>query len=168
MIEINGTIIAQVVNFLILMAILAKVAYKPLMQALEDRREKIAADIASAENDRAAADSLKKDYQRQLAEAQQKAQQMVDKAIKQAEGMKSEILAEAKAEQTRMLQNTAAEIAREQKKAIDDMKAEIAAMVMLSTEAILKRNVTSADNVQFVKDFVNKLEQGKVGGSYVN
>ena len=42
MVELNGTLIAQIVNFLILVAILTKFAYKPLMQALEDRQNKIA------------------------------------------------------------------------------------------------------------------------------
>lgn len=168
MIEINGTIIAQIVNFLIILAIITKFAYKPLMQVLEERQAKIAKDISDAEKERLQAEELKRDYQKQLADAQKKSQQIIDAALKQAETLKGEILAEAKAEQGRMIENAMAEIAREQKQAVKEIRAEIASMVMLSTEAVLKRNITEADNKKFVQDFLTKLEKNEVGGIYVN
>ena len=49
MVNFNATLIAQVLNFLILVFILAKFAYKPLMKIMDDRKNKIAGDLAAAE-----------------------------------------------------------------------------------------------------------------------
>ena len=85
MIDLNGTLLFQFVNFFILVAILAKFAYKPILKVLEDRRNKIATDISSAEEARATAEKLKADYEAQLQKAHTEAQAIVDKAVKQAD-----------------------------------------------------------------------------------
>ena len=85
MIDLNGTLLFQFVNFFILVAILAKFAYKPILKVLEDRRNKIATDISSAEEARATAEKLKADYEAQLQKAHMEAQAIVDKAVKQAD-----------------------------------------------------------------------------------
>ena len=48
MVSINGTLLFQFINFFVLVAILAKFAYKPLLKVLEDRRNKIASDLDNA------------------------------------------------------------------------------------------------------------------------
>ena len=69
MVSLNFTLIAQVVNFIILLVILAKFAYKPLLKALDDRRAKIIQDMDSAEQTRLDAEALKKEYTAQLSNA---------------------------------------------------------------------------------------------------
>ena len=91
MVELNGTLIAQIVNFLILVGILTKFAYKPLMKALEDRQKKIADSIDSAERERQEAQQLKLNYQQQLSDARAEAQAIVEKAEKLAEETKEQI-----------------------------------------------------------------------------
>ncbi|MEG0832245.1 MAG: ATP synthase F0 subunit B, partial [Acidaminococcaceae bacterium] len=52
MVNINATLIAQILNFIVLLAILAKFAYKPLLKAMDDRRNRIIGDLDSAEQTR--------------------------------------------------------------------------------------------------------------------
>ena len=85
MISINGTLLFQFLNFFVLVAILAKFAYKPMLKVLEERRNKISSDLNDAEQSRLAAEKLKADYEQQLQTAQEKAQAIIDKAVKQAE-----------------------------------------------------------------------------------
>ena len=59
MVNFNATLIAQVLNFLILVFILAKFAYKPLMKIMDDRKNKIAGDLAAAETAKTDAEALK-------------------------------------------------------------------------------------------------------------
>ena len=113
MVDINATLIAQIINFLILLFILKKFAYGPLMQVMKEREDKISSSLEAADNDKKAAEELKAQYQKQLALARTQAQEIVDKAIKIAEESKQQILAEARAENERMLQNAKAEIERE-------------------------------------------------------
>ena len=84
MISINGTLLFQFLNFFVLVAILAKFAYKPMLKVLEERRNKISSDLNDAEQSRLAAEKLKADYEQQLQTAQEKAQAIIDKAVKQA------------------------------------------------------------------------------------
>ena len=58
MVNFNATLIAQVLNFLILVFILAKFAYKPLMKIMDDRKNKIAGDLAAAETAKTDAESI--------------------------------------------------------------------------------------------------------------
>ena len=98
MIDLNATLIAQIINFLLLVALLTKFAYKPLMKALADRQAKIADSLNSAEQERAEAAKLRQEYQQQLLDARTQAQAIVEKAMRLAEQSKEEILEEARAE----------------------------------------------------------------------
>ena len=69
MIDINGTLLIQFLNFFVLVAILAKFAYKPILKTLEDRRNKIASDLNNAQAARDAAEKMKADYQEQIKNA---------------------------------------------------------------------------------------------------
>ena len=63
MVSINGTLLFQFINFFVLVAILAKFAYKPLLKVLEDRRNKIASDLDNAAKARETAEKMKADYE---------------------------------------------------------------------------------------------------------
>ena len=58
MIDINMTLVAQIFNFLVLVAILYKVAYKPLLKVLDEREAKIAGNISAAEEQQKAAENF--------------------------------------------------------------------------------------------------------------
>ena len=99
MVNFNATLIAQVLNFLILVFILAKFAYKPLMKIMDDRKNKIAGDLAAAETAKTDAESIKAEYAAKLAAARQEAQAIIDNARKTAQTAHDKILADTKAEQ---------------------------------------------------------------------
>lgn len=164
MVELNGTLIAQIINFLILVAILAKVAYKPLMQALADRQAKIVESIETAEREKAAAEQLKREYQEQLAGARTQAQAIVDKAMKLAEQTKEEILTEARAENARLLKAAQEEIARERDHALAELRGEVVALSMAAATKIIGQNLDAETNAKLVADFIDKLDEKKIGG----
>ena len=72
-----GTILAQMLNFFILVWILARFAYKPLVSMMQERKERIAKDLADAQAARNEAEQFKADYAAQIANARQEAQQIV-------------------------------------------------------------------------------------------
>ena len=63
------TLVAQIVNFIILLLLLTKLAYKPLLKAMAERRARIANDLEAAEKERQAAEQLRQEYQQQMQEA---------------------------------------------------------------------------------------------------
>jgi F-type H+-transporting ATPase subunit b len=164
LVELNGTLLAQIVNFLILVAILAKFAYKPLMQGLAERQQKIADNIDAAERERQEAEQLKLEYKQQLVEVRANAQAIVEKAEKLAEENKEEILKAARAERDRILQNVQEEVARERELALARLKGEVVALSMTAATKIVQQNMDTEINAKLVSDFIEKLDEQKIGG----
>ena len=93
-----GTILAQMLNFFILVWILHRFAYKPLVGMMNARKEQIANDLASAEQSRLEAEQIKADYAAQIAKARQEAQEIVEKAHHQAKLSTAEEVAAARSQ----------------------------------------------------------------------
>lgn len=164
MVELNGTLLAQIFNFLILVGILTKFAYKPLMQALEERQKKITDNIESAERERQEAEEIKLGYQKQLADARAQAQAIVEKAEKLAEETKEEILKEARLESARILKTVQDEVARERELALAQLKGEVVALSMAAAAKIIEKNIDNEANATLVSSFIEKLDTQKIGG----
>lgn len=92
-----GTILAQMLNFFILVWILKRFAYQPLVDTMNERKTRIANDLANAEQARLEAEQLKVEYAQQMTLARQEAQEIVEKAHHQAQVASTEELAAARA-----------------------------------------------------------------------
>lgn len=164
MVELNATLIAQIINFLILVAILAKVAYKPITEALAAREAKIAGDIAAAEKARAEMEAMKAQYQQQLAAARTEAQAIVEKARKLAEQTKEDIIQEARTENARLLAAAQDEIRRERELALAQLRTEVVTLSIAAAGKVISRNMDEATNARLVQEFVDQIDAKKIGG----
>lgn len=164
MIELNATLIAQIINFLLLVAILTKVAYKPLMKALDERRNRIEASIDQADRAKKEAEEFKREYQEQLAKARTEAQNIVEKATRLAEQTKDEIVTAARAEHAKLLKEAQDEISRERERALSELRGEVVALSMAAAAKIIEKNLDAETNSKLVADFINKLDDKKIGG----
>ena len=151
--------VAQVLNFLILAAILRALAYKPVARMLQQRADKIKETIDKADADKKAAEDTLKQYKSQLADAQRRAQEIVDKAELTARQERDAIVAETKKEIDRMKQNAQAEIENERNRAFEQMRAEIVSLSLAAAEKIVEKNLTSKENDKLVGDFIAGLDQ---------
>ena len=157
MIEINATIIAQVVNFLVLVVILRALAYEPVAKMLKQRSDKIQNSLDQAAADRKAAEQTLAQYNSQLAEANKKAQEIVDRAELTARQEREALVAETKREIERMKQTAQAEIQNERNRAFEEMKAEIVTLSLQAAEKIVAKNLSSKENDKLVNDFISGL-----------
>ena len=157
MIEINATIIAQVVNFLVLVVILRALAYEPVAKMLKQRSDKIQDSLDKADADRKAAEQTLEQYKSQLAEANKKAQEIVDRAELTARQEREALVAETKREIERMKQTAQAEIQNERNRAFEEMKAEIVTLSLQADEKIVAKNLSSKENDKLVNDFISGL-----------
>ena len=163
MIDLNATFFAQILNFLILVAILRALCYKPVVRMIKAREDKIAESLAKADSDVAEAESLKKDYQAQLAEAREKAQAIVDKAEKVAASNRETSLQDTKREIEQMKKAAQAEIQRDCERAADQLKKEIVALSLLAAGKVVEKNMEASENEALVGDFIDKLDKDKIG-----
>ena len=163
MIDLNATFFAQILNFLILVAILRALCYKPVVRMIKAREDKIAESLAKADSDVAEAESLKKSYQTQLAGAREKAQAIVDKAEKVAASNRETSLQDTKREIKQMKKAAQAEIQRDRERAADQLKKEIVALSLLAAGKVVEKNMEASENEALVGDFIDKLDKDKIG-----
>lgn len=125
MVDINGTLIFQFVNFIVLVLILAKFAYKPLLKVMEERRERIEIDLHEAAQAKEDAAQLKADYEQQLRDARAQAQAIVDKAVKVADQEAQAHVQAIREQIAREKEIAQAEIVNEREIALKQMRQEV-------------------------------------------
>jgi F-type H+-transporting ATPase subunit b len=163
LIELNATLFAQILNFLILVAILRAVAYKPIMRILKAREDKIAESLNKADADAQKAEATLKGYQEQLAGARVKAQNIVDKAEKRAREDREASVLETRQEIEQMKKAAQAEIERERERAVEQMKSEVVALSIAAAGKIIAKNIDASESEKLIGEFIEKLDKNKIG-----
>lgn len=163
MIDINSTLIAQILNFLILVAILRAVAYKPIVKVMQARSKKIQESIDQADMDRRSAENLLAENKAKLAAAGKKAEDIIEKAEKEASVLREERIEATKREIEQMKKAAAEEIERDRLKMQENLKSEVVALSMAAAGKIIEKNLSEKDNEGIIKSFIDKLDSRKLG-----
>ncbi|PNH22356.1 ATP synthase F0 subunit B [Megasphaera hutchinsoni] len=157
MVDINGTLIFQFVNFIVLVLILAKFAYKPLLKVMEERRERIETDLHEAAQAKEDAAQLKADYEQQLRDARVQAQAIVDKAVKVADQEAQAHVQAIREQIAREKEIAQAEIVNEREIALKQMRQEVVTLSMAVAEKLLHKNIDDDVNAKWVSDYLDTL-----------
>ncbi|MDA8234927.1 MAG: F0F1 ATP synthase subunit B [Clostridia bacterium] len=144
----------QIVNFLVLLAILNKLLYKPMLNMLAERKRTIKDSLEKAEAARAEADKLQSQYQAQLLQAKREAQEIIEKATKMGEDMKEDIVKNAKNEADKAIKKAQDEISREKNQAVAALREEVATLAVLAAGKVVGKAITVQDHEQMVKEFI--------------
>ncbi len=138
-----GTIFWMLIIFGIVLFVLRKFAWKPILNALREREESIAMALNSAEEAKREVAGLKADNEKIIAEARQEKNII----LKEAKEMKDKIIAEAKEkaiqETTRSIELAQRQIQSEKNAAINDLKKQVAELSVIIAEKVLKKELTS-------------------------
>ena len=157
MVNFNATLIAQILNFLILVFVLAKFAYKPVVRIMDERKNKIAGDLEAAEKAKDEAEAVKAEYAAKLANARQEAQAIIDNARKTAQAAHDKIVAETKAEQDQIIATAKEAIALEKKKAMDDIRVQVISLSMIAAGKIVEQKLGSEEDKKLAGDIVDAV-----------
>ena len=165
-----GTILAQMLNFFILVWLLARFAYKPLLAIMTERKERIAKDLEAAEKARVEAEGFKADYAAQIAKARQEAQQIVEKAVQEAEHTTREQLATAREqlstarEQIEQEKNRARQdIAIERDRAMNSLRNEVVSLSVAMAGKVVAKDMNSETNTKLIEDAIRQLDSKTIG-----
>ena len=156
-----GTILAQMLNFFILVWLLARFAYKPLLAMMTERKERIAKDLEAAEQARAETEKFKADYAAQISNARVEAQQIVEKAIQEAENTTREQLATAR-EQIEQEKNRARQdIAIERD--MNSLRNEVVSLSVAMAGKVVAKDMNSETNTKLIEDAIRQLDSKTIG-----
>ena len=157
MTDINATLIAQILNFIVLLWVLAKFAYKPLIKAMDDRRNRIINDLDSAEQTRLDAEALKAQYVEQMANARQEATEIVDKANKVAQNLHDEFMEQARAEKDAMMATAKERIEQDKKQALVDIRTQVIALSTQIASKVVNQKLNSTEDQKLVAEATDQV-----------
>jgi F-type H+-transporting ATPase subunit b len=158
-VSINATLIGQMITFALLVWFTMKYVWPPLLQALEERKKKIADGLAAAEKGKHEMELAEKRATALLREAKEQASDIVSLAQKRAGELAEESKQAAKEESERIVAAAQAEIEREIQKAREDLRQQVAALAVSAAEQILQQEVDRNKHGDLLQNLGSKLGQ---------
>lgn len=152
--NLNATLVAQMVVFFILWWVVAKFIWPPLVKALDERAKKIADGLAAADKGKAELELANKRVEQALTEARNEGAQRIQDAVKRAQMSADEIKQNAQAEAARIVAQAKAEADQQTVRARESLRDQVATLAVKGAEQILKREV----NAQVHADLLNQLK----------
>ena len=134
-----------------------KFLFGPVMKIIADRQKEIDDLYHDAGNAKTSAEALEAEYRLKLESAHTTSEQIVRDAVLRGQAREEEIIRQANAEASAIMDKAAADIAQEKKKAINDAKNEISGIAVAIAEKVVGRELNTADQNQLVDEFINRL-----------
>ncbi|WP_239672381.1 F0F1 ATP synthase subunit B [Mangrovibacillus cuniculi] len=148
--------IYQLLVFALLMFLLKKFAWGPLVGVMKQREDYVNNEIEEAEADRAEAQKLLEEQRQQLNEARTEASELIANAKKQSEQMRVELTEAAKVEAERMKEAARREIAQERDAAVAALREQVASLSVLVASKVISKELTSADQDKLIQDTIKE------------
>ena len=151
------TALFTLANTVTLFLVLKKFLFKPVMKMIEDRQQEIDDMYAQAGQNKAQAEALRVEYEEKLSAAVETGDRLVKEAVARGQSRQEEIIRQANAEASAILDKAAADIAQEKKKAINDAKDEISDMALAIAGKVVGRTLNGEDQEKLVDSFIAEL-----------
>ncbi len=146
-------LIAQIVGILVLLFILKKLLYGPLLKVIDERSERIKESLEAAERTKEEAAANQEQMQEDLQKAREEGQQMIAQARDVAARFRDEEMAKAREEIAAERSKAEADIQRERDAAIEDLRREFAGLAISAAEQVVERSLSETDH----RDIIDKV-----------
>ena len=153
-----GLMIWTLLVFGISLYVLAKLAFPRIAEALDKRQRAIEDSIDTSERIKREAEELLDEYRQRLADARGQADDIVARARKTGETHENEVLAEAKAKREEMMEQTRRDIEAETRRAIQEIRKEVADLTVAATEKVTRKTLTGDDQRRLVEEALAELD----------
>ena len=148
--------IATICNLFIQVYLIKRFLFKPVNEMLEKRRAK-ADEIQDAVKAKEEAEVMKAEYEKNMQEAKEKANDIVLTAQKTAAVQSEEMLKEASSQVTAMKEKAEKDIAQERRKAVNEIKGEIGGMAVEIAGKVIEREINEEDHTKLINDFIENV-----------
>lgn len=160
MFEINpGLIVWTIITFVVLVVVLRAIAWKPLLDALTAREERIRSSLQQADQAQRQAEKLLEENRKQLAMAEEQAQRIITEGRGMGERLKTEILERAQQSSRQMIEQAKDEIRREKDAALKELRTEVADLAIQAAGKILDANLDTPKQRRLVDAVIDQLRK---------
>ncbi len=159
LLQVNpGLIVWTTITFLFLLWVLKKLAWKPILSALESREERIRSALDDAEKNRQEAEKKLAEYEKMIEDAKRESQEIVNKGRKTAEMLKEEVVQKANEEAARMLEKAKREISLEREKAVDEIRKLAVDLSVDAASKLIGKNLTDEDHKKIAEKYIQEMK----------
>jgi F-type H+-transporting ATPase subunit b len=151
------TALFTLLNFLALFFVLKRFLVGPVIKIIQDRQKEIDDMYDAAGNAEKQAKAMEAEYQQKLEVASETGERIVKEAVARGQAREEEILRQANAEASAIMDKAVADIAMEKKKAINDAKDEISGIAIAIAEKVVARELNNEDQRKLVDSFIDEL-----------
>ncbi|MCI5649941.1 MAG: F0F1 ATP synthase subunit B [Fusicatenibacter sp.] len=151
------TFIAQICNLFIQMYLIKRFLFKPINEMLKKRQEMADAEIVEAKKAKDEACAMKNEYEQNMLEAKNKANEILVNAQKTASIQSEKLIKEASAQAIAMKAKAENEIAQEKKKAVNEVKSEIGGIAMDIAGKVIEREINEEDHAKLIEEFISNV-----------
>ncbi len=156
-----GTLFWTWVVFAVVVFILAKTAWKPLLKALEERERKMEEGLKRAERAETEARRAAAETEARLQEAYAKADQIVEETRVRGEKLAKELAAEARAQADKLVGRARDEIALAKSQAVEELRVQAVDLALEVAGTVLQRNLNQDDNQRLARQAIDLMQKGR-------
>jgi len=156
-----GLFIWTIITFLVLLGLLAKFAWRPLLKTLESRQELIRKSLDDAQQAKADLERLQRESAEILRQAHLNAESIISKGRVDAERLGEEMRQKAREEANGIIKNAERQIQVETRKAMQEIRSEAVDLSVAIAAKILERQVSKADNERLIDETLKQIAAGR-------
>lgn len=155
-----GLTVWTLVLFALFAFVVTKLGWKPLLDMIEERERQIRTAVETAQHAQTEAQSLLVQQKEILRDAGRQREDIVKRAFQDAESLKADLFAQARAEAERMVQKAREQIDREKRVALDEIRGLVADIAVEAAGKIVKSSLTVDAQKRLVEEFIDQLPAG--------
>jgi F-type H+-transporting ATPase subunit b len=152
-------LIAQALNFLVLLVLLRFLLYKPMLKMFQERRQKIQESLEHAERVRAEAAITQEEFEQKLEEARRQSQEALVRATQASEKAREQIIAQARQEAKAILERARQEIELDRQRAAAELRREVADLAVMITGKVLGEAMDEQAHRRLISEFLEKEKE---------
>jgi F-type H+-transporting ATPase subunit b len=156
----NGTFFAELIAFILMILILGRYAYPRIIKAATEREDKIEAGLRAAQEAEDRLSKVQAQVEQTLEEARAQARDILTRSHGEATADAAEVLAKARADAEALLERARTEIGGERDRAIQDLRAEVASLVISASERVLGAAIDSKTHQRLIDDALRQVGDG--------
>ena len=163
-----GLMIWTLIAFAAAFFILRKYAFPRIQEALDKRRVAIEESISHAEQTRKEADAMLEEYRARLREAREQSDDIVARARRASEALQDETRAESRKQREEMLDAARRDIEAETRRALDEIRKEVANLTVIATEKVTRKSLDDDDHRRLIEDALGEVDFSALAGKEGN
>ncbi len=158
LIDVNpGLIFWTAITFILLLLILKKLAWKPILSALSQREDAIKDSLEKAEKAKEEAQKILQENQVSIVKAEEESKKIIEQSRAYADKLKEQMLKDSKEQARKIIEDASSEIDRKKEETFNELKTKVAEIAIQAAEKILSENLNKDSNKKLVNKYIDEI-----------